>query len=94
MNLALYILCITLSVYSWILIARVILSFVVMFRGDWRPPVWLRPLVDLIYGLTEPPLQLIRRVVPQPMGLPLDLSFLVLWFIVGYILPIVIGCRG
>ncbi|MDQ4149232.1 MAG: YggT family protein [Actinomycetota bacterium] len=84
-----------LNIYRWILIARVILSFIPLFKPDWVPPSFLAPVVDLVYGLTEPPLQLLRKVVPQPAGFPFDLSFLVLFFIVGVILPqiIVVGAR-
>lgn len=76
------ILCIALQVYYYILIARAVLSFVPIFKPDWTPPHMLRPVVDLVYGLTEPPLQLLRRLIPQPMGFPFDLSFLVLIFLV------------
>ena len=82
-----------LDIYRWILIARVILSFIPLFKPDWVPPSFLTPVIDLVYGLTEPPLQLLRRVIPQPASLPIDLSFLVLFLIVGVILPqiIVVG---
>lgn len=87
------ILCLSLVVYNYILIGRVVLSFIPMFKPDWTPPPFMRPLVDLIYGLTEPPLQLLRRVVPQPMGFPFDLSFLVLIFLIP-ILRGALGCNG
>ena len=90
MNLFAIILLNTLEIYGWILIGRVILSFVPMFKPGWSPPAALSPLIDLIYGLTEPPLQLLRRVIPQPMGFPLDLSFIVLFVIVRMILPQII----
>jgi len=80
----------TLQIYGWILIGRVILSFIPLFKPGWSPPQSLSTLVDLIYGLTEPPLQLLRRVIPQPMGFPFDISFIVLFVIVRMILPVVI----
>ena len=80
----------TLAIYGWILIGRVVLSFIPLFKPGWTPPPALTPIVDLVYGLTEPPLQLLRRVIPQPMGFPLDLSFLALFVIVRMILPQVI----
>lgn len=89
--LLLMILCRTLQIYYYILIARAILSFVPLFKPDWTPPPFLRPVVDLIYGLTEPPLQLLRRLIPQPMGFPFDLSFLVLIFLIP-ILQRALGC--
>ena len=75
------ILCIALRVYGYILLARVIISFIPMFSPTWRPPDGLRPVIDVIYGLTEPPLMALRKVVPQPSGMPLDLSFIVLYLI-------------
>ncbi|MGI8427586.1 MAG: YggT family protein [Actinomycetota bacterium] len=90
MNLGLQeILCAALNVYYLILIARAILSFIPMFVPAWTPPAFLRPLVDLIFGLTEPPLQLLRRVIPQPMGFPLDISFMVLFFVMIFLRGIV-----
>lgn len=82
-----------LSIYSWILIARVILSFIPLFRPGWVPPPFLAPVVDVVYGLTEPPLQVLRRVIPQPMGFPFDLSFLVL-FVIVEILQRIIAYAG
>jgi YggT family protein len=90
MSIVAIILLRTLQIYGWILIGRVILSFIPIFKPGWSPPPAMTPIVDLIYGLTEPPLQLLRRVIPQPMGFPLDLSFIVLFVIVRMILPQVI----
>lgn len=90
MSLVAVILLRTLQIYGWILTGRIILSFIPLFSPGWQPPPFLTPIVDLIYGMTEPPLQLIRRYVPQPMGFPLDLSFVVLYVIVRLILPQVI----
>ncbi len=80
----------TLQIYGWILVGRIILSFIPLFSPGWSPPPISSPIVDLIYGMTEPPLQFIRRYVPQPMGFPFDLSFIILYVIVRLILPQVI----
>lgn len=79
------------DIYRWILIARVVLSFIPLFKPDWVPPSFLTPVIDVVYGLTEPPLQLLRRVVPQPAGFPFDLSFLVLFLIVGLLPQIIVA---
>lgn len=73
------ILCQGLRLYALILFARFILSLVAAFKADWRPPVWFRPILDAVYSLTEPPLRALRTVIPQPAGMPFDLSFLVLY---------------
>lgn len=80
-----------LDIYRWILIARVVLSFIPLFKPDWVPPSFLTPVIDVVYGLTEPPLQLLRRVVPQPAGFPFDLSFIVLFLIVGLLPQIIVA---
>lgn len=78
-----------LAIYRWILIGRIVVSFIPLFKPGWSPPSFISPIIDVIYGLTEPPLQFLRRVIPQPQGFPFDLSFLVLFLIVGVLRTIV-----
>jgi YggT family protein len=73
-------LCFVLTVYTWVLYARIILSFVFLFKPGWAPPQGLRPVLDMVYAVTDPPVNALRRVIPQPMGFPIDLAFLV-WFL-------------
>lgn len=78
-----------LSLYLLVLIGRLIFDFVQIFAREWRPTGFLLVLVEGIYSLTDPPLKLIRKVVP-PLRLgqiSLDLGFLIL--LIG--LQIVIG---
>jgi YggT family protein len=69
------IICLVLFVFMIVLFIRVILSWF-QFAG-WRPPFSgpLRAGYDLIIDVTEPPLRLLRKIVP-PAGV-LDLSVLV-----------------
>ena len=76
-------LCFVTGIY-YILLARVILSFIPMFKPGWIPPAGIRPIVDLIHAVTDPPVNALRRVVPQPYGMPIDLSFIV-WFIIVWL---------
>lgn len=69
-----------LSVYLIILIGRLVFDFVQIFARDWRPTGVVLVLVEAIYTVTEPPLKVIRKVVP-PIRLgqvSLDLGFLIL----------------
>lgn len=61
-------------VYYWILIARIILSWIRL-----NPYGALRPVIEFIYDVTEPLLSLIRRFVPVigVGGAGLDLSPLI-----------------
>jgi YggT family protein len=69
------VICLALFVYLLLLLARVILNWI-QFAG-WRPPLGgpLRAGYELVIDVTEPPLRLLRRIVP-PAGV-LDLSVLV-----------------
>jgi YggT family protein len=69
-----------LSIYLIILIGRLVFDFVQIFARDWRPSGLVLVIVEGIYTVTEPPLKVIRRVVP-PVRLgqvSLDLGFLIL----------------
>jgi YggT family protein len=78
--------CFALFVAWLILLVRVIVSWIQFF--GWRPPLGgpLRAGYDAVIAVTEPPLQLLRRIVP-PAG-PLDLSVVVA-FVVLLVLRIV-----
>lgn len=81
------IVCIALSIYTFILLIRVILSWVQAFGGSVPPT--LDPLVRVVYELTEPILGFFRRYIP-PVGM-FDISILVV-FIVLAIFRSAIGC--
>jgi YggT family protein len=64
-----------LQLYSWVLIARAVVSWV---SADPR-----NPIVGFLYAATEPPLRLIRRRLPTSLRyFPLDIAFLVLFGLV------------
>ena len=72
--------CIALGVYSIVLLARVIVSWIEL-AGVRPPPTGpVRTLFELLFDVTEPVLRLLRRVVP-PAG-PLDLSVIVAFVII------------
>ena len=61
--------------YQWILIGRMIISWV---NADPR-----NPIVSFLYAETEPPMRAIRRRLPTSLRyFPLDIAFLVLFGIV------------
>jgi YggT family protein len=74
------ILCVALSLYTVILIARIILSWVLM---AWSPPPGMTPLIRVVYDLTEPILGFFRRYIPPVGGL--DLSPIVIFLILAVI---------
>ncbi len=80
------ILCIALDVYTLILLARIILSWVTMF---WSPPPGLSPVIRFVYDLTEPIMGFFRRYIPAVGGFDLSPIFI---FIILSIVGRQIGC--
>lgn len=70
-----------LYLYLLILLVRIVIDWVQMLARGWRPTGALLVLANLVYGLTDPPLRWLRRVVPALRlgGVGIDLSFLVLF---------------
>lgn len=69
-----------LSLYVYILLARVVIDLVQVFSRDWRPRGFLLVVAEFVYTLTDPPLKFLRRFIP-PLRLGqinLDIAFLVL----------------
>jgi len=64
-----------LQLYTWVLIARAVLSWV---SADPR-----NPIVSFLHAATDPPLRVIRRRLPTSLRyFPLDIAFLVLFGLV------------
>jgi YggT family protein len=68
-----------------LLIARLVLDYIQMFARAWRPTGPLLVVAEVIYTVTDPPLKALRRVIPPLRigSISLDLSFLVLFVLVG-----------
>ena len=77
--------------YWLVLMARLVLSYVVMLARDWRPRGVVLILVEGVYSLTDPPLRALRRVIPPLRlgGIALDLAFMVLFLIVIVLMQVV-----
>jgi YggT family protein len=73
--------CLALFVSMLLLLVRVILSWLQL--AGWRPPLGgpLRAGYEVVIDVTEPPLRLLRRIVP-PAGV-LDLSVLVAFVLIA-----------
>jgi YggT family protein len=79
MNIGCFI-AVLLQFYAFVLLARVILSWITMFRA---PSPSLSPLVKVIYDLTEPILGFVRRYIPPVGGL--DLSPLIIFLLIPFV---------
>ncbi|MDQ3770682.1 MAG: YggT family protein [Actinomycetota bacterium] len=69
-----------LGLYTFVLFARIILSYITMFRA---PSPAFAPLIRIIYDLTEPVLGFFRRFIP-PLGM-IDLSPLVVFLLISFL---------
>ncbi len=80
MRIVFQIVAMVLFVYWLILIARLILDLVQMFARSWEPRGPLLVVAEAIYTVTDPPLRLLRRLIPPIRigGLAFDLAFLIL----------------
>lgn len=74
-------LILALQVYKFVLIARILLSWVTMFRV---PSPALTPVVRVIFELTEPVMKFFRRYIP-PIG-GFDFSPLVIFILISILI--------
>ncbi|MFZ4485156.1 MAG: YggT family protein [Candidatus Nanopelagicales bacterium] len=65
--------------YWLVFIGRLIFDFVQVFARSWRPSGILLLIAEAIYTVTDPPLRLLRRVIPPLRigGMQFDLAFLI-----------------
>jgi YggT family protein len=69
----------------WLLLtARIVVELVRAFARDWRPAGGVAVALETIYTVTDPPVRLVRRIIPVVRigGVGLDLSIMVLLLVV------------
>ena len=90
MQLVFSIVYLLLLLYLVVLIGRLVLDWVQVFSRDWRPRGVLLVLAELVYTLTDPPLNWLRRYIP-PLRLgpvALDLGFIILFLGVSILMRV------
>ncbi|MCV7423657.1 YggT family protein [Mycobacterium yunnanensis] len=80
MSLFFSILGFVLFAFWLLLIARVVVEFIRSFARDWRPRGFMVVVLEVIMTLTDPPVKLLRRIIPQLTigAVRFDLSIMVL----------------
>jgi YggT family protein len=70
------------------LIARLLLEFVRMFARSWMPSGRSAIAVESVYTATDPPVKLLRRLIPMVRigGFALDLSLIILFLVLNWLL--------
>lgn len=72
--------------FFWLLLtARIVVELVRVFARDWHPTGGVAIALESIYTVTDPPVRLVRRVIPTVRigGVGLDLSIMVLLLALG-----------
>jgi len=85
------ILVLILQIFLFALLGRLILDYIRLFARNWRPSGVSLYFVEAVYSITEKPMSFVRRFIP-PLRLgavSLDLSFIVLFFAIQLLIPIV-----
>ncbi|EQD88254.1 YggT family protein [Saccharopolyspora erythraea NRRL 2338] len=78
--------------FFWLLLtARIVIELVRVFARDWRPAGGVAIALESIYTVTDPPIRLLRRVIPTVRigGVGLDLSIMVLLLVVFILMQLV-----
>lgn len=81
-----------LTLYFLVLIGRLIFDWIMVFSREWRPRGVLLIIAEVIYSLTDPPINALRKVIPPLRlgGVALDMGFLVLILAVSILRGIVL----
>jgi YggT family protein len=90
-SIPLQVVYVALDVFLLTLVARFIMSFVVMNGRRWRPGRGSAAALEVVWSVTDPPLRALRRVIP-PLRLgtvSLDLSAILLFIIVQLLMFLV-----
>lgn len=69
------------NVYLLLLLARMVFDWVMALSRGWRASGALIPILELVYTATDPPIKLLRRLIP-PLRIgsaAIDIGFTVLF---------------
>lgn len=81
----------TLLVFWLLLVARVLTELAHLVARSWDPPGWAASGLEVVYTATDPPVRLLRKVIPTVRvgRVGLDLSVTVLFLALAIAMPIV-----
>ncbi|UQX87183.1 YggT family protein [Jatrophihabitans telluris] len=81
-----------LLVFYLLVVARLIVEFTRSFARSWRPAGVAAIGLEVVYSITDPPMKLLRRLIPplRVGGMSIDVSVIVL-FVIIYILQQIVG---
>ncbi|NLA29205.1 MAG: YggT family protein [Propionibacterium sp.] len=82
-----------LQIYIWLLLARMVISWIPMFAPRWRPRGILASLFEVVYSLTDPPIRAFRKIIP-PLnlgGVSLDIAFMAVLIVIFVLQRVIIS---
>ena len=87
------ILLILVQLFTYLLLARIVIEMIQSFSRSWQPGRAFSVVGEIIFTITDPPVKLLRRAIPPtPMGgVQLDVSVLVLFFILMILRAVLAG---
>ena len=74
---------IILQLFTYLLLARIVIEMIQSYSRSWRPGRIFSSIGEIIFIVTDPPVKLVRRLIPPlPLGgVIVDISVLLLFFI-------------
>lgn len=77
-------LIVLLRIFSLLLIIRIVIEMVDSFSRYFSPPRWFALVAEPIFVVTDPPINLLRRLIPSLRlgNIALDISVIVLFLII------------
>jgi YggT family protein len=80
-----------LLIFLLLLIFRLVMEWVFQLSRSYRPTGVMVIVLEITYSITDPPLRLLRRIIPPLRigGVALDLAFLVLFILVNILRTVV-----
>ena len=80
-----------LLIFLLLLIFRLVMEWVFQLSRSYRPTGVMVIVLEITYSITDPPLRLLRRIIPPLRigGVALDLAFLVLFILVNILRRVV-----
>lgn len=94
MNVVGLILDLLLSIFFYLLVARILIEMVLSFSRQPQVPRWFMVVAEPLFFMpTDPPIKLLRRLIPPLRigNIGLDVAVLVLFFIVFFLQMLVRG---
>ena len=79
-----------------LLIARIVVEFIRSFSRDWHPRGATVIILEVIMNVTDPPVNLLRRIIPQLTigSVRIDFSIMVLLLLAFIGMQLAFGAAG